>query len=191
MRDTAIDPARLPERIVVVGTTGAGKTTLARSLAHALDAAHVELDACFWDPGWEPAPRPVFLERLRRALAAPRWVADGNYSLVCDEIWSRADAIVWLDFSLGVILARLLPRTVRRAWRREELWSGNRETFRQSFLSRDSVLWWAIRTHARRSTTLPDLLGRPEYRRLRVVRLRCPAAAEQFVRRLLAASASR
>ena len=39
-------------RIVVVGTTGSGKTTVARQLAEHLGVLHVELDALNWDPGW-------------------------------------------------------------------------------------------------------------------------------------------
>ena len=39
-------------RIVVVGTSGVGKTTLAKDIAAALAIPHVELDALHWDPGW-------------------------------------------------------------------------------------------------------------------------------------------
>src|SRR6185437_6621009 len=42
------------DRVVVVGCSGAGKTTLARTLATLLDAPHVELDSIFHQPGWIP-----------------------------------------------------------------------------------------------------------------------------------------
>ncbi len=176
--------AELPARISVVGTTGAGKTTLARRLAQATGAPHVELDACYWDRDWKPAPREVFLERLRAGLSGPRWVVDGHCGSERYEVWSRADAVVWLDLSLGVILAQLLRRTVSRAWHSTELWHGNRESWRHSFLSRESVLLWALQTHARRCASIPALLARPEYAHLRVVRLRTPAAVERFTSRI-------
>lgn len=168
-------------RISVVGTTGAGKSTFAARLARLVDAPHVELDALHWEPNWVGAAPDVFRARVRAAVAGPRWVVDGNYSIIREEVWARADAVVWLDFTFGVIFGRLLLRTILRAWRREELWSGCRESFRMSFCSRESVLLWAIQTYARRRATYPGLFERPEYRHLRVARLRTPRAADDLL----------
>jgi adenylate kinase family enzyme len=49
------------KRIVVVGSSGSGKTTLARALAGELGLAHVELDAIFHQPGWEPLADDEFV----------------------------------------------------------------------------------------------------------------------------------
>ena len=117
------------QRLVVVGTSGSGKTTLARRLAAALAVPHIELDALHWEANWQEAPVEVFRERTRAAVAAAAWAADGNYSVVRDIVWSRADTLVWLDYALPVILWRLLIRTARRVAWREELWNGNRETW--------------------------------------------------------------
>ena len=111
-------------RVVVIGTTGSGKTTLARRLAGRLGVPHVELDALHWDPDWTEAPPAVFRERTARALAGDGWMADGNYGKVRDLVWPRADTVVWLDFPLFVTLWRLVRRTFRRALTREELWGG-------------------------------------------------------------------
>lgn len=120
-------PVRRPgRRIVVVGTTGSGKTTTARRLAANLGYPHVELDALHWEPNWTPAPVEVFRRRVREVTRAACWVVDGNYSQVRDVLWPAADTIVWLDYALPVIMGRLLRRTARRALPREELWNGNR-----------------------------------------------------------------
>ena len=74
-------------RIVVVGTTGSGKTTVASQLSRLYQLLHVEMDALRHDPGWAEAPDDVFRERLARALADERWVADGNYSVARDVVW--------------------------------------------------------------------------------------------------------
>ena len=139
-------PFKLGRRIVVVGTTGSGKTTLASDLAQRLEVPHVDLDALHWEPGWTEAPTDLFRERVTRALSGEAWVTDGYYSAVRDIVWSRADTIVWLDYSLPTILYRLARRTFRRAFTREELWSGNKERVLTQFLSRDSIFLWALKT---------------------------------------------
>ena len=85
------------DRIVVLGTTGAGKTTLAGEVARALDVPHVELDYYRFRPNWVEAPNDEFRESVREALQGDRWVADGNYGLARDVIWTRATMLVWLD----------------------------------------------------------------------------------------------
>ena len=168
------------QRISVVGTSGSGKTTLARDLAQRMGVAHIELDALHWEPNWQEAPLDVFRARVAAAVAAETWAADGNYSAVRDLVWARADTVVWLDFTLGIILWRLLGRTLRRVLCREKLWSGNRETLAAQ-LSRDSIILWALRTYQRRRREYPLLLQQPQYRHLQVVHLRTPAAVRAWL----------
>ena len=175
-----------PRRIVVVGTSGAGKTTFAAAIARARGIPHVELDSLHWEPGWREAAPAVFRARVAVAVAAPAWVVDGNYQPVRDLIWPRADTVVWLDFTLPVILRRVLARTVGRALRRTELWNGNRESLRTAFLSRDSIVLWALTTYRRRRREYPRLLAAPAHAHLHVVRLRTPRAAAAWLARLAA-----
>jgi adenylate kinase family enzyme len=168
-------------RIAVIGTTGSGKTSLAHLISERLGIPHVELDALNWEPGWKEAPIATFRERVARALSADAWVADGNYSKVRDIVWSRADTLVWLDYPLPLILRRLVGRTFRRVTSQEELWSGNRESLRTALFSRDSLLIWALKTYRRRRREYPALVGRPEYERLNLVRLRSPDATAAWL----------
>ncbi|HNS51889.1 MAG TPA: AAA family ATPase [Anaerolineae bacterium] len=173
-----------PLRITVVGTSGSGKTTLARRLAGRLGVPHVELDALHWGPNWTPAETAVFAERTVQALSGAAWVTDGNYSKVRDFVWRRAATLVWLDYSLPVILGRMVWRTVRRVVTREELWNQNREEFAASFLSRESIILWALKTYRRRRREYPVLLAHSEYAHLRVVHLRSPREAERWLQSL-------
>lgn len=168
-------------RVSVVGTTGSGKTTLARQIGDRLGLPHVELDALYWDANWTSAPPALFHARAQQALAGETWVVDGNYSKVRDIVWSRADTIVWLDYALPVILFRLIRRTVGRVATQEPLWNGNREQFRSAFLSRDSILVWALRTHWRHRRDYSCLLARPENAHLAVVRLCAPAQTARWL----------
>jgi adenylate kinase family enzyme len=176
-----------PNRILIVGTTGSGKTTLSRRLAAELALPHIELDSLHWEPGWVEAPDPVFQSRLADALtAAPDgWVVDGNYFARTEPVtWVAADTAVFLDFPLPLILVRLLRRTVRRSLTKEELWGSNRERLR-SLVSRDSLLWWAIKTHHRNRQRYRRRLDDADWQHVRFVRLRNDAQVEQYVASLV------
>jgi adenylate kinase family enzyme len=170
-----------PRRTAVVGTSGSGKTTLARRLAQRLGIAHVELDSLHWGPDWTPAPRDAFRECVARALSGEAWTTDGNYGAVRDIVWRRADTVVWLDYPLPVVMGRVTWRTIRRSVLREDLWNGNRERFREAFLGRESIIWWALSTYRRRKKQYPVLFGQPEYAHLRVVHLASPRAAHEWL----------
>ena len=136
-------------RIVVVGTSGAGKTTFARELALTSGMPHVELDELHWLPGWRARPREEFRALVEDATAGRHWIVDGNYSAVRDVLWIRATDLVWLDYGRWTVWSRVLRRTIVRALRGDLVCAGNRESFRQSFLSRDSVLLWSLKTYDR------------------------------------------
>ena len=111
------DPARTlrgSRRILVLGRTGSGKTTLGRQLSTALNVPHVELDSLYFAPDLTTAPLPVLRERTAAAVAGERWVTDGNKRAVRDLVWPRADTVVWLDYPLYVSLWRLGKRAIWR-----------------------------------------------------------------------------
>jgi adenylate kinase family enzyme len=167
-------------RVSVVGTSGTGKTTLARVLARRLRVPYIELDAMFWEPNWTPAADVVFRERVRDAIAPDAWVCDGNYSVVRDVVQPRADTLVWLDLPLPVVLARTVRRSVGRAISRAEYWSGNVEDWRR-VLGRDSLIWWVISTHRSRRKHWEAWLRQREAAHLRVVRLRSRRAVRNWL----------
>ena len=74
-------------RVIVVGTTGSGKTTLAGALAQKMNCPFIELDALFWNPGWVKTPPDEFRQRVTEAIAPERWAAGGNYGTARDLVW--------------------------------------------------------------------------------------------------------
>jgi len=136
-------------RVSVVGNSGAGKTTFAAALAERLGAPHLELDALFHQPDWRELPSEDFRARVAAFVAAERWVVDGNYSVVRDLVWGRADTVVWLDPPRWLVMRRIIRRTLRRVVLGTELWNGNRERW-TNLLRLDpdkSIIAWSWSQH--------------------------------------------
>jgi adenylate kinase family enzyme len=93
----------LGPRIAVVGTSGAGKTTLSARLAELLRCPHIEFDAFQLGRNWQQATIDELRARTDRATAGERWVCDGNYEAVRDLVWDRANQLVWLDYERRVM----------------------------------------------------------------------------------------
>ena len=133
----------------MVGNTGAGKSTVARALAERLEAPWVELDAIFHQEHWQPIELTEFRARVCAVVAGDAWVVDGRYSAVADLVRARADTIVWVDLPRSTVMRQLIGRSLRRVVRREVLWNGNRERWRD-LIRRDpqkSVLAYAWKNH--------------------------------------------
>jgi adenylate kinase family enzyme len=175
------------KRIVIIGRTGSGKTTLARELAAALDMPHVELDALYFGPDFSTVPLAVLRERTSAALAGNRWVTDGNKSAVRDLVWPRADTIIWLDYSLVVSLWRLGKRALWRTsvLRAQAAETGEKRKLPKQFLSGARGVLRALRSHMGQRREYPKLFAQPENQHLAVVRLGSPRATHRWLSRVI------
>ncbi|WP_110686521.1 AAA family ATPase [Salinicola aestuarinus] len=172
-------------KINVVGTSGTGKTTVAYRLAEALDLPVISMDRLQFRPNWQIAPNDEFFADLRAALSAtPGWILDGNYHRTREIKWRDVDMIVWVDTGFWRTLRQALGRAIQRIRTREELWpgTGNRESVRRTFFSRESVLLWTLKTwrsHRRRYETV---MQDPRYAHIRFVRLRTRRGVDVLVK---------
>lgn len=174
------DPlAYRPRRVLVAGTSGSGKTTVAGRIAVILDAPHVEIDSLFHGPSW--TRRPEFEDDVHRFSAGPTWVTEWQYSLVRAHLADRADLLVWLDLPTLTVMRQVIRRTVVRRLRRQELWNGNIEPPLWTVVTDpEHIVRWAWRTRHQTATRVADLLGRrPD---LPVVRLRSRTDADHWLR---------
>ena len=169
-------------RVSVVGSTGAGKSTLSRALAERIGARYVELDAFMHQPGWEPRPDEEFMAEVERATSEAAWVVDGTYPKVVHEgpVWQRADTVVWVDLPRVAVVWQVFKRTVRRAVTREVLWNGNREPL-SNFISPHSVILWSWSNHPRIRERYTHAMMDPAWRHLNFVRLRSRAEASRWL----------
>lgn len=171
------------QRIVVIGTTSSGKSTLAEILSHKLKLDFIELDALYWAPNWTEAPHYVFRQRVETAISSERWIVAGNYSLVRELIWQRADALIWLDYPLWTIFWQLTRRTFTRWWTHELLWGTNYENLWTHFKlwSQDSLYNWLFKTYWRRKREYPHLFSEPRHVHLTVFRFKSPREVYAWV----------
>ncbi len=160
---------RRPRRVLVAGTSGAGKTTLAARLEQVLGIPHVEIDALYHGPGW--TPRPSFTGEVETFSARPTWVTEWQYSSARALLAERADLLVWLDLPRARVLRQVVARTVRRRLRRQKLWNGNVEPpLWTVFTNPEHIVRWAWTTHAGSAQRIAALTAqRPD---LTIVRLR-------------------
>lgn len=163
---------------IVTSASGTGGTTVGRELAGRLGVPFHELDALFWKPGWVMSTAEELRAAVEPIVDTDEWVIDGSYqSLIGQLVLGSADVVVWLDLPLRTWLPRLLGRTVRRARSGEELWVGNYESLRKQFLSRDSLILFALRHFRPRRRTYPV-----RFASYTVVRLRSQPEIDAFLR---------
>jgi adenylate kinase family enzyme len=99
------------ERILVMGSSGSGKSTFAHRLSALTGIPTVSLDALFWKPGWRPSDRTEFAERVTEAAHQPRWIMDGNFTDGAGELRrSVADAIIWFDLPRRTCMTGIITR---------------------------------------------------------------------------------
>lgn len=167
------DPG-IPQRIVVIGNTASGKSTLAARLAARYDLVHLELDAFAHGPGWQLTAPEAFRHALEERMSGQRWVCDGNYlSRTTDWLWPSAQLIIWLDLSLWRILPRLVARSLRRILTRQQLWNGNYERW-SALIGPDSLIAWALACRRRHAAVMPPLLAQARSGGAATVRITSP-----------------
>jgi adenylate kinase family enzyme len=152
--------------ITIIGPSGSGKTTLAAELARTAGFRHVELDALYHGPNWEPCSIGVLRERVAAATEGDDWITDSTYhTLLGDFVVERVDLLVWLDLPLRVVLWRLLRRTHLRNRDKVELWNGNVEPgWRESL---PTLIWPAFKRVFENRRALPARYADVNMRRLR------------------------
>lgn len=163
------------KRIIVIGNSGTGKSTIASELASRLRLPYIASDPFYWEKDWMPAPPAVVRQRILDAVAGDLWVIDGNCIAERDIVWSRANVVIWLDYPLPLVLGRVCGRNLRWLITQEQTWSGNRMTFRRAW----SGVRHAQQTYAQKRALYPGYLA--EFPHLRVVHFRAPGELTRWL----------
>jgi len=173
-------PAR-PQRILVYGVTGSGKTTAAERIAACTGLPLILVDDLMWQPGWRPVEAQRQRQMVTDVVAVDRWVLDSAYGAWLDLVLPRAELVIGLDYPRWLSLARLMRRSLMRLLDRRTICNGNRETLQQ-LVSRDSILVWHFRSFPRKRLRLRAWAGSDDGPP--VLRLTSPAALEAVISQL-------
>ena len=162
------------KRILVIGCSGAGKTTLSQELGRHLELPVHHLDRLWWRPGWAHVSREDFDAGLAEILNTDRWIIDGDYSRTLPERLKYADAVILLDYSRTLCLFRALKRIMRfRGNVRPDMSEGCPERFDREFLR---YVWNFNRDmRPRVETALEGFSGE-------LIRLKTPRETEIFLK---------
>jgi adenylate kinase family enzyme len=173
-------------RVMVVGTSGAGKSTFAARLADAAGLRYVELDLLNWGPNWynRTAEEPeAFIQSVDEATQGDDWVVAGGYSKTWPIIWSRAEHIVWLDLPRMLVMRQVIWRSLKRAFWDPEVFPGCHEGPTR-LLRYDHPIRWAWRNYRSRREGIAEKLRDPAYAHLTVHQCHSRAEADVALARL-------
>ncbi|MGP6177980.1 AAA family ATPase [Microbacterium sp. A196] len=189
---SADDPLPIhPQRVLIAGVTGSGKTTLAGRIATLWSLEHHEIDALHHGPNW--TPRPEFLNDVRAFAETSRWVTEWQYTgKGTNEILPvRADLMVWLDYPWSLVRRRLITRTLNRRLFRTRLWNGNVEPAlwsRDAWTGENDIMRWQTDTRFKWDDRMPEIMT--QFPHLTIVRLAHPRETERWLRAQAVSGAS-
>lgn len=162
-------------RVAIIGSGGAGKSTLARRLGGILGLPVIHLDKGYWQPGWTEPLRAEWQQRVEGLVKGEEWIIDGNFGGTMELRLAAADTVIFLYFPSTICLQRVVKRRLMH-WNtaRSDMAEGCNEKIDLQFLG-----WvWNFR-----KTTKPEIEKRllKLDRSVRVVRLRTPGETKAFL----------
>ena len=100
------------QRVLVMGSSGSGKSTFARRLSEIAGLPFVSLDALYWRPGWVASDNAEFGQRVAEVARRPQWVMDGNFtSSGAGELRRHfSDTVIWFDLPRSSCLLGIMRR---------------------------------------------------------------------------------
>jgi adenylate kinase family enzyme len=101
------------QKVAIIGSCGAGKSTLAVNLGRKLDLPVIHLDAYYWQSGWQETDAPRWLQIQEELIKKSHWIIDGNYGNTLDIRLAAADTVIWLDFNRYLCLWRVGKRYLK------------------------------------------------------------------------------
>jgi adenylate kinase family enzyme len=164
------------QRIAIIGSGGAGKSTLAARLGKILHLPVIHLDRLHWRPGWVEPPKDEWKRKVEEIVSTDRWIIDGNYGGTMEIRFAACDTVIYLDFPRAICTWRVIKRRFKyRSGTRPDMDEGCPEKLDLEFVS---WIWnFPSKTRPRIEERLSGLSADK-----RLIRLTSPAAVRSFLR---------
>ena len=164
------------KNIIVIGSSGAGKTRFSMRLRDALGIELVHIDKVYWCPNWSEPTKEEWRETLGEILARDSWIIDGNYTGTLDVRLAACDTVIFLDIRRTLCAWRVIRRTLRfYRRRRPDMAEGCYERFDWPFML---FIWNYPKTTRPKIMSLIDAHSGST----RFIHLKSPGAVRQFLR---------
>jgi adenylate kinase family enzyme len=161
--------------VSIIGSGGAGKSTLARKLGEVLHLPVIHLDALFWRPGWTETPKPEWRARVEELVRSDAWIMDGNYGGTMDIRLPASDTVIFMDYPPTVCMLRALRRwATHRTRTRPDMAEGCNEKVDLEFLG------WIWRFRSRTRPRIERHLAALD-ESIDIIRLASPSQTEAFL----------
>lgn len=168
------------KRVIVFGSTGAGKSTLVEFISQKFGLPIINMDTLSREAGKSKTPEETFALSTIKSIENDSWILDGSYAIVQDIVWPRAEAIVWLDYSGWIVMWRLFKRSLYRIFLRKK----SERPGKARIVSADKRTQTYLRsvfTHNKRRQQYFATLYKSKNRHLHIIRLCGPKDAEKWL----------
>ena len=124
------------QRVLVIGSGGSGKSTVAAQLGELLNLEVNHLDKFYWGAGWVKPELNEWVKTVTDLIDSESWIIDGNYSGTLELRIQKCDTIVFLDLPPVLCLWRIVKRFFQyRDGSRPDMAEGCRENLDFEFVS--------------------------------------------------------
>jgi len=163
------------KKVLVIGSSGAGKSTFARRLHEATGLKLIHLDKLYWKPNWvEPTDKAEWRKNLAEVLKDDSWIIDGNYSSTMEMRLEFCDTAIFLDLPHYICTWRVFKRVLLyRKGGRPDMAEGCDEKFDWEFIK------WTWNYPKRSKPKVEEILKRFESEKT-IIRLKSNKDVENF-----------
>lgn len=166
------------KKVLVIGSSGAGKSTFSRTLGEATGLPVIHLDKLYWSPNWVEPPKDEWAQTVQAALRGTEWILDGNYSGTLEMRLKECDTVIFLDLPRLLCIYRIVKRFLKyHKTTRPDMGAGCEEKIDLKFLK---FVW----DYPNRSKPKVERLLRENQDQLNIVRLRTNAEVKEFLEKI-------
>jgi adenylate kinase family enzyme len=162
------------KKVLIIGSSGAGKSTFARRLGAITGLEVIHLDVLHWKPDWTEPDKSEWQKTVENALKGDAWIIDGNFGGTMEMRIRAADTVIFLDLPRALCVYRIVKRVVTyRKGTRPDMAEGCDEKFDWEFLK------W-VWNYPERSRPKVEALLKSVENEKKVIRLKSKREVENF-----------